>query len=85
MEVKQTAVGWLEKMLVIEIPTARNRFRKKKIVKNLSFEELSVLLEQALKIEKEQIIEAHAVGRIKECSGINTDGEQYYNETFKSE
>ncbi len=32
--------------------------------------------------EKEQIIEAHAVGRIKEVSGINTDGEDYYNETF---
>lgn len=40
-------------------------------------------IEQALEMEKQQIIEAHAVGRIKECSGINTDGEQYYNETFK--
>jgi hypothetical protein len=38
--------------------------------------------EQAKEMEKGQIIEAHAVGRIKECSGINTDGEHYYNETF---
>jgi hypothetical protein len=40
-------------------------------------------IEEALEMEKQQIIEAHAVGRIKECSGINTDGEQYYNETYK--
>lgn len=40
-------------------------------------------IEQALEMEKQQIIEAHAVGRIKECSAINTDGEQYYNETYK--
>ena len=33
--------------------------------------------------EKEQIIEAHAVGRIKEVAGVNTDGEHYYNETFE--
>jgi hypothetical protein len=39
-------------------------------------------IEQAKEMEKQQIIEAHAVGRIKECSGINTDGEHYYNETF---
>jgi len=40
------------------------------------------IINQAKEMEKEQIIEAHAVGRLKECSGINTDGEQYYNETF---
>jgi hypothetical protein len=37
---------------------------------------------QAKEMEKQQIVEAHAVGRIKECSGIHTDGEHYYNETF---
>ena len=37
---------------------------------------------ELLEMEKQQIVEAHAVGRIKECSGINTDGEQYYNETY---
>jgi hypothetical protein len=37
----------------------------------------------AKEMEKQQIIESHAVGRLKECSGINTDGEQYYNQTFK--
>ena len=43
------------------------------------------IINLAYRLEKQQIIEVHAVGRIKECSGINTDGEQYYNETFKSE
>ena len=46
---------------------------------NLAFKDE---IEQAKEMEKQQIIEAHAVGRIKECSGINTDGEHYYNETF---
>ena len=55
--------------------------------KEISLGEFAVkrveIFEQAKIMEKQQIIEAHAVGRIKECSGINTDGEQYYNETFK--
>ena len=42
-------------------------------------------IEQAKEMEKQQIIESHAVGRLKECSGINTDGEQYYNQTFKQQ
>jgi hypothetical protein len=46
---------------------------------NLSMKDI---LEQAKEMEKQQIVEAHAVGRIKECSGIHTDGEHYYNETF---
>jgi hypothetical protein len=33
-------------------------------------------------MEKEQIKEAHAVGRLKQISGINTDGEQYYEQTY---
>jgi hypothetical protein len=40
-------------------------------------------ISQAKEMEKQQIIEAHAVGRLKECIGINTDGEQYYNKTYK--
>jgi hypothetical protein len=31
-----------------------------------------------LEKEKQQIIEAHAVGRIKEVSGVKTDGYDYY-------
>jgi hypothetical protein len=40
-----------------------------------SFEELVSLFKQAKEMEKEQIIDAYQFG----------DGEQYYNETFKSE
>ena len=42
-------------------------------------------IEKANKMFEQQIIEAHAVGRLKECSGINTDGEQYYNQIFKQQ
>jgi hypothetical protein len=69
---KQTSVEWL----VENIQTLINNgydFHPK-------FEEK--LIEQAKQMEKQQIVEAHAVGRIKECSGIHTDGEHYYNETF---
>lgn len=41
------------------------------------------ILEQAKEMEKQQIIEATIISIIKKASGINTDGEQYYNETFK--
>jgi len=80
-EKQQTAVEWLESMLVIEILTTRSR--KKKIVKNLSFEELSVLLQQAKEMEREQITNAWNDGKY-EISGYG-DSETYYNETFKSE
>jgi hypothetical protein len=53
------------------------------LVKQLnSGKELTTFIYHAKEMEKQQIIEAHAVGRIKECSGINTDGEEYYKETF---
>ena len=35
-------------------------------------------------MHKEEIVEAHAVGRIKQCAGILTDGYEYYNEEFKN-
>jgi hypothetical protein len=44
------------------------------------------LFEQAKAMEREQIIEAHAVGRIKEVIGYNATGHDYYTETYgKSE
>ena len=40
--------------------------------------------EQALKMEKEQILDAHIKGHNAPSSTIkNLDAEQYYNETFK--
>jgi hypothetical protein len=42
--------------------------------------------EQALKMEKEQILDAHIKGHNAPSSTIkNLDAEQYYNETFKQE
>jgi hypothetical protein len=66
----KTAVEWLEEKLI----DAGLQFTKGEALE----------INQAKEMEKQQIIEAHAVGRIKECSGINTDGENYYNEQFKN-
>ena len=65
---KQTAVDWLIKQTYT--PEWKSLQRGDIICK-------------AKEMGKEQIIEAHAVGRIKECSGINTDGEHYYKETYE--
>jgi hypothetical protein len=65
---KETAVEWLFSQIPDHLRLTRSGFE---------------MLQQTKEMEKQQIIEAHAVGRIKECSGINTDGEQYYNETYE--
>lgn len=39
---------------------------------------LAIIEGKYLEKEKQQILEAHAVGRIKEVSGVNTDGYHYY-------
>jgi len=67
---KQTAVEWL----ISKIERNKNP--------SITQKEVVEYIEQAKEMEKQQIIEAHAVGRIKECRGINTDGEHYYNEKF---
>lgn len=56
--------------------------RKESDISNTLLRFCQVEAEKLLEAEKQQIIEAHAVGRIKECSGNNTDGYDYYNETF---
>ena len=66
---QQSAVDFL-----VEELSRQNRLYTKEEIINIAKE-----------LFKQQIIEAHAVGRIKECSGINTDGYQYFNETFKTE
>jgi hypothetical protein len=47
---------------------------------NMTFDQI---IEQAKEMEKEQIIEAYYYD--PNCDEIKDDGEQYYNETFKSE
>lgn len=73
---KQSAVELYSKKIMEILGDSVNNFTKEQTLAN------HYALKQAKEMEKEQIIEAHAVGRIKECSGINTDGEQYYNETY---
>ena len=43
------------------------------------------VIQQAKEMEKEQIEKAFEDGNINEWMGDNIKGEQYYNETFKSE
>jgi hypothetical protein len=70
---KTTAIDWLQE----------------KIQSNLSepmSPKFAELFEEAREMEREQIVEAHAVGRIKEVIGYNATGHEYYNETYgKSE
>jgi hypothetical protein len=70
---KTTAIDWLQE----------------KIQSNLSepmSPKFAELFEEAREMEREQIIEAHAVGRFKAISGYNATGHDYYNETYgKSE
>jgi hypothetical protein len=68
---KQTAVEWLEQKI------KANPFR----IEN------DRLWNEALEMEKQQIIDAYRVGKVEATlpSEKLTTGEQYYQETFKSE
>lgn len=76
MEKKQTAIQWLINEHFGDIENCTPDFRNK--------------IQQALEMEKEQIVNAHG---IKENHGWKNgrswweqkSGEQYYNETYKSE
>ena len=39
---------------------------------------LAIIEGKYIEKEKQQIVEAHAVGRIKQASGVTTDGYDYY-------
>ena len=66
---KQTAVEWLKEMLI------DNKYLSK---------DAEHLFEEALAMEKEQIIDANEDCSTNELGELFT-GEQYYNETFKNE
>lgn len=68
---KQTAVEWLV-----------TRIAHGGLVGKKQFDEL---VEQAKAMEKEQIIDAHECGYTEGIVHSCESGEQYYNETFKSE
>ena len=71
---KQTAVEWFAKQVL--------RSRQLGFISNEKFNEL---LEQAKAMEKEQIIETYNKAHSDGYKDIDKFGEQYYNETFKSE
>ena len=70
---KQTAVEWLGKEL--------ESYGDPEYCK-LEWETLDSLIQQAKEMEKKQIINAYYYD--PNCDEIKDDGEQYYNETFKS-
>ena len=74
-DMKQTAVEWLSNRII----NLEERLRLKEINLNDFIEEKDLLVEQAKEMEKEQIIEAN------ENKMPFISGEEYYNETFKSE
>ena len=71
MEKKQTAVEWLVEQLTVE-KAWLNQSRKVELIK------------QAKEMEKKQIVDASNGYTQTEYLGV-TKGEQYYNQTFKSE
>ena len=72
---KQTAVEWFVEQLSSYTTTDGN------IISH--HQNITHLFEQAKEMEKEQICDAYRLGWINYLP--NTDSEQYYNETFKSE
>ena len=72
-----TAVEWLANSII----NLEERLRLKEINLNDFIEEKDLLVEQAKQMEREQIIKAYEYTAV----GTSNYGEQYYNETFKSE
>jgi hypothetical protein len=66
---KQTAVEWIED----------------NVHSDMTFMQVLILIEQALKMEKEQIVDAYNQGSLDTCKKEpkNVQGTKYYNETFK--
>ena len=77
---KQSSVEWLRKELET-IPNYSAFYTN-------NYQWIDSIMNEAKEMEKEQIIEAAYFGHIKGFldNGVeNSFGEQYYNETFKSE
>jgi len=51
----------------------------------MTFETIRLRCLGKLSVEKEQIIDAHNIGRNDKHNEFDREGEQYYNETYKSE
>ena len=78
---KQTAVEWLVEQLKTMDTKSFNRL----IQIEMSRENFEECFEHAKEMEKEQIIEAHNSGYSEGIYQSCESGDEYYNETFKSE
>jgi hypothetical protein len=82
--IKLTAVEWLIK----EISSSKNFYNLMEEIQSRStIAEPNSILQQAKKMEKQQIIDAYQNGRSDQQSDVksifyNTNAEIYYNETF---
>jgi hypothetical protein len=65
---KQTAVEWLVEQINQDYPEMTWAYKDE--------------CEQAKAMEKEQIIEAHNIGRNDKHNDFDREGEQYYNQTY---
>jgi hypothetical protein len=61
-----------------------NEFNKESLIDLNQKTTMYLIVQQAKKMEKEQIIDAYAQGFI-ESERMDKGAEQYYNETFKNE
>jgi len=75
-KVKQTAIEWLDEQLQIMDSKSFNNL----IQIEMGRDNYKQVIEQAKEMEKQQIIQASCCGGDGE-----SEAEQYYNETFKSE
>jgi hypothetical protein len=92
-----TAVEWLVEQILTEVQNYEDGdieneweepFKHEYVNKYIGMIDLSEFVIKAKLIEKEQIIEATYYGHLKGWvdDGVeNSYGEQYYNQTFKSE
>jgi hypothetical protein len=69
-ETKQTAVEWLSEKVLHREWELLTQEKKRKI------------LQQAKEREKEQIIDAHNIGRNDKHNDFDREGEQYYKQTY---
>ena len=78
---KQTAVEWL----TVEAMKLFTQAMTGTLNEDTLEDDVSTIITKAKEMEKEQIEDAHEIGYINGGNHKSVNGEQYYNETFKSE
>jgi len=81
MNKQVTAVKWL----IEQISSSKYFYNLMEEIESRSTTvQPNAILQQAKEMEKEQIEDAHEIGYINGGNHKNVNGEQYYNETYKS-